>query len=153
MSTTNRSLMELMVTMARVTRAYRIMCDRLASRYGLTQAIAWPILSINRLGDGVRPSVVAESVGLEPSSIVRLIDKLVASGFIERRPDHADKRAKLLYLTDFGKQNVAALEKELDALRKDLLEDLTNEQFDTCMQFFTKLGYSIKKYKGLVGNV
>ena len=56
--------MELMITMTQVSRAYKAVCDRLASRFGLTQAIAWPIVAISRLGDGVRPGVIAEAVGI-----------------------------------------------------------------------------------------
>ena len=87
MSGNDRSLMELMITMTQVSRAYKAVCDRLASRFGLTQAIAWPIVAISRLGDGVRPGVIAEAVGIEPSSVVRLVDQLVAAGLIERREE------------------------------------------------------------------
>lgn len=145
--------MELMTTITRVSRSYKSLCDKLASKYGLTQAIAWPILSIARKGGGVRPSVVAEDVGLEPSSIVRLIDNLVASGYVERRDDTTDRRAKLLFLTEMGQENVTRLETEITELRKTLLHDLTEEQFSVCMQVFITLGKSIKSYSQNVSKV
>lgn len=147
MPTNERSLMELMTTITRVSRSYKALCDRLATKYGLTQAIAWPVLSIHRLGDGVRSNVVAEAVGIEPSSIVRLIDSLVDSGYIERRNDETDRRAKLLYLTEYGKSQVVLIEDELNGLRQHLLKDLTDSEYDTCMQIFSTIGASIKRYK------
>ena len=59
MSTNDRSLMELMITMTQVSRSYKAACDKVAAQYGLTQAVAWPIVAISRMGDGVdRKSVV-----------------------------------------------------------------------------------------------
>ena len=142
-----QSLMELMTTFTRVSRSYKSLCDRLAAKYGLTQAIAWPVLAISRKGDGVRPSVVAEEVGLEPSSVVRLIDNLVASGYVERRDDATDRRAKLLFLTERGHQIVAPLEAELAHLRNTLLKDMTEEQFAICSEVFQILNQSIRKYR------
>lgn len=139
--------MELMTTITRVSRSYKSLCDKLASKYGLTQAIAWPILSIARKGGGVRPSVVAEDVGLEPSSIVRLIDNLVASGYVERRDDTTDRRAKLLFLTEMGQENVTHLEAEIASLRNTLLKDLTEEQFAVCSTVFQILSDSIRNYR------
>ncbi len=142
-----QSLMELMTTFTRVSRSYKSLCDRLAAKYGLTQAIAWPVLAISRKGDGVRPSVVAEEVGLEPSSVVRLIDNLVTSGYVERRDDTTDRRAKLLFLTERGHQIVPPLEAELTHLRNTLLKDMTPEQFAGCSEVFQILSHSIRKYK------
>ena len=139
--------MELMTTFTRVSRSYKSLCDRLAAKYGLTQAIAWPVLAISRKGDGVRPSIVAEEVGLEPSSVVRLIDNLVASGYVERRDDLTDRRAKLLFLTERGHQIVPPLEAELAKLRKTLLKDMTEEQFAICSEVFQILNQSIREYR------
>ena len=142
-----QSLMELMTTIIRVSRAYKSLCDKLSSKYGLTQATAWPVLSISRQGDGVRPSAVAEDVGLEPSSVVRLIDNLVASGYVERRSDKTDRRAKLLFLTERGKAIVPPLEEELANLRNTLLKDMTDEEFFVCLRVFQKLNSSIKEHR------
>ncbi len=153
MLTQESSLMELMTTITRVSRSYKSLCDKLAARYGLTQAIAWPVLAISRKGDGVRPSTVAEEVGLGPSSVVRLIDNLVASGYVERRNDVTDRRAKRLFLTERGHQIVPPLEAELANLRKMFLKDLTEGQVSICMQVFTMLDNSIRNHRRHVSQV
>lgn len=147
MPTNDRSLMELMITMTQVSRSYKAACDRVAAQYGLTQAVAWPIVAISRMGEGARPGVIADAVGIEPSSVVRLIDQLVDSGLIERREDTNDRRAKLLYLTDEGRKKVKQIETALIPLRRQLLEGLSNEELDTCMHVFKTLGASIERHK------
>lgn len=147
MSANDRSLMELMITMTQVSRAYKAVCDKLASQFGLTQAIAWPIVAISRLGDGVRPGVIADAVGIEPSSVVRLIDQLVEYDLIERREDTNDRRAKLLFLTEKGKQKVEDIQTALVPMRRQLMDGLTDQQLDMCMHFFQTLGKSIEKYR------
>lgn len=139
--------MEMMITMTQVSRAYTAVCNKLASRFGLTQAIAWPIVAISRLGDGIRPGVIADAVGIEPSSVVRLIDQLVASGLLERREDANDRRAKLLFLTEKGRGKVKEIEMALVPLRRRLLQGLTDTELDTCMHVFRTLGKSIDHYR------
>lgn len=143
----SQSLMELMIAMTQVSRGYKAVCDRLASRFGLTQAIAWPIVAISRMGDGVRPSVIADAVGIEPSSVVRLIDQLVEANLLERRDDKDDRRAKLLFLTEKGKEIVKGIEEALIPLRKQLMQGLTDKDLDACNHFFTTLGQSINQYR------
>ncbi len=150
MPTNDRSLMELMITMTQVSRSYNAACDKVAAQYGLTQAVAWPIVAISRMGDGVRPGVIADAVGIEPSSVVRLIDLLAGSGLIERRNDSNDRRAKLIFLTAEGRIKVKQIEAALIPLRRELLQGLTDEELDTCMHVFKTLGASIERQKASV---
>ena len=147
MTTNDRSLMELMITMTQVSRSYKAACDKVAAQYGLTQAIAWPIVAISRMGEGVRPGVIADAVGIEPSSVVRLIDTLAASGLIERRDDANDRRAKLIFLTPEGRKKVREIDSALVPLRRELLQGLTEKELDVCMHVFKTLGASIERQK------
>ncbi len=147
MTTNDRSLMELMITMTQVSRSYKAACDKVAAQYGLTQAVAWPIVAISRMGEGVRPGVIADAVGIEPSSVVRLIDTLAASGLIERRDDANDRRAKLIFLTPEGRKKVKEIESALVPLRRELLQGLTEKELDVCMHVFKTLGASIERQK------
>lgn len=147
MTTRDRSLMSMMITMTQVSRSYKAVCDKIAAQFGLTQAIAWPIVAISRLGDGIRPGVIADAVGIEPSSVVRLIDQLVEADLIERRDDENDRRAKRLYLTEKGKEKVEGLENVLIPLRRQLLHGLTDHDLDVCMHVFNTLGKSIDKLR------
>lgn len=48
---------------------------------------------------GVSQARLAELTEIEPMSMVRILDRMERDGWIERRPDPADRRARRLYLT------------------------------------------------------
>jgi DNA-binding MarR family transcriptional regulator len=73
--------------------------------------------------DGQRLTDLAEGAAMAPQSMNELVDDLVTKGYVERRPDPADRRAKLIYLTDRGRacaeagwQAAEESERHLDAL-------------------------------------
>ena len=45
---------------------------------------------------------------MTPQAMGELVDELEALGYVERRPDPTDRRAKLIMLTDRGKACIAA---------------------------------------------
>jgi MarR family transcriptional regulator, transcriptional regulator for hemolysin len=53
--------------------------------------------------EGLNQARIAEILEIEPISLARLIDRMEEAGWVERRPDAADRRARLLYLTSKSK--------------------------------------------------
>ena len=114
------TLMRLTTSLTQVARAYKASADKMTGDFDLSHASAWPVLMIGRLGDGVRPGTVADALGLEPPSLVRIIDQLIDAGLVERREDAHDRRAKTLHLTSKGKQCASGLEDALIPFRRAL---------------------------------
>ena len=56
--------------------------------------------------DGVRATELARLSGRHKQIIGRLVDELEALGYVERRPDPADRRAKLIFPTERGLDQV-----------------------------------------------
>lgn len=54
--------------------------------------------------DGQRLTDLAEGAGMAPQSIGELVDQLEELGYVERRPDPDDRRAKRIYRTEKGKK-------------------------------------------------
>jgi DNA-binding MarR family transcriptional regulator len=54
--------------------------------------------------DGMRLTRLAELAGITKQSAGEIVDDLVTRGYVERVPDPADKRAKLICLTDRGRE-------------------------------------------------
>ena len=59
----------------------------------------WAVLSKLRRSEGLKQRELADMLDLAPISLARLIDKLTASGLVERREDANDRRANRLFLT------------------------------------------------------
>ncbi|TWI69997.1 MarR family transcriptional regulator for hemolysin [Pseudoduganella lurida] len=139
MSNVDKTLMSLTHTLLHVSRAYKAAADRMASDFELSHASAWPVLMIGRLGDGARPGAVADAVGVEAPSLVRIIDQLVASGLVLRQDDPSDRRAKTLHLSAEGKQCAARLEKALVPFRRELFGDMPLADLEACVRVLTRL--------------
>ena len=54
--------------------------------------------------DGVTQRELADVLGLDPSQVVLLVDELTAAGLVERRPDPADRRTRLVVATAAGRR-------------------------------------------------
>ena len=121
MRLTDQTLSSLTAALTHASRAYRAAADKVASDFGLSQATGLPVLVISRFGDGgVRPGILAETLSLEASSLVRIVDHLIGSGLVERHDDPQDRRAKILRLTDEGLKTAALMDQALTPFRRKL---------------------------------
>lgn len=120
---TNRLPSERALTagLLRLARIYRRETDKMLAAHGISDARALPVLHIARLGEGIRQGVLAEALGVEGPSLVRILDQLCAAGLVERRDDPNDRRAKTLHLSDEGRALAAVIETQLDGLRAGFL--------------------------------
>ncbi|VVE17503.1 MarR family winged helix-turn-helix transcriptional regulator [Pandoraea anhela] len=107
--------------------------------YGISAASAGPLLFIRRLGQGVRQVELAEYVGLEGASLVRLLDQLCAAGLVVREVDASDRRANALRLTEAGETLAGKLEHELSQLRAKVFANLPREDFEAVLRVFETL--------------
>lgn len=73
--------------------------DRRARSIGLTRA-QFSVLAHLARNEGSNQAAIADFLELEPITLVRLLDRLEESGWIERRIDPNDRRARLIHLTD-----------------------------------------------------
>jgi MarR family transcriptional regulator, transcriptional regulator for hemolysin len=81
-----------------VARMIRTYADQKARQFGITRA-QWVVLVRLDRFEGLKQSELADMLDLQPITLTRLLDRLSASGLIERRADPNDRRANRLYLT------------------------------------------------------
>ncbi len=133
------ALMAVAVALPVLHRAYRAAADKAVAHLGMTHALAWPLVMVGRQGGGMRQGVLADRMGIEAPSLVRPLDQLVEAGFIERREDAVDRRAKTLHLTDSGAAACAQLETALSGLRVALFEGVADADVAACLRVFAVL--------------
>jgi DNA-binding MarR family transcriptional regulator len=92
------------------------------------------------IGYGLGPSndQLRRILGLSHPGCVRLVDRLVADGLVERREGH-DRRAIALHLTPEGHALREALLKERLAMIRPVLEPLTSDEEQTLAALLHKL--------------
>jgi MarR family transcriptional regulator for hemolysin len=123
-------------------RQWRRTSQGVIAAYNVSEACATPLLIAARLDAPVRQVALAELTGIEGPSLVRLLDQLCAANLVRRDEDPDDRRAKIISLTDEGRTVTAKIEKELIALRADVLNDVTREDLEATLRVFAafKLG-------------
>ena len=70
--------------------------------------------------EGSRLSDLARGANMTPQSMGEIVDELEELGYVERRPDPSDRRAKLVTLTALGRTCVAAGEQTIRGLESEI---------------------------------
>ncbi|KUZ43461.1 MarR family winged helix-turn-helix transcriptional regulator [Burkholderia territorii] len=115
-------------------RKWRRTSDAVLTAYNVSEACATPLLIAGRLGEGVRQGTLAEHVGIEGPSLVRLLDQLCAAGLARRDEDPHDRRAKTISLTAAGRAVTAKMEEDLRALRAEVLKGVTRADLEATLR-------------------
>lgn len=127
----------------RLARAWRREADIALAEHGLSEATALPLLSLKRCGDGIRQGLLAEEMGMEGPSLVRLLDLLAGEGLLERHDDPNDRRAKTLHLTRAGEARVGSIEAVLDQVRGSLLDEIPAADLATTFRTLARIEQQI----------
>lgn len=128
-----------------VARAYRSVADHALSDLDLSQATAWPIVMIGRLGEGVRQGALAEALAIEGPTLVRVLDQLVASGLMLRQEDPTDRRAKTLHLTEAGRALREKVETVLIHVRRRVFDGIDEADVGAFLRVLDALKGSLGK--------
>jgi DNA-binding MarR family transcriptional regulator len=70
--------------------------------------------------DGSRLRDLADAAQVSPQAMGELVDELEKLGYVVRRPDPSDRRAKLITLTAEGRECAAAGGRAIAALRREI---------------------------------
>lgn len=93
-----RDSIRLSFLMHDVSRMRRNTYDQYMKPLGITRAQWWVLAHLSR-HDGMMQTQLADVLEVGKASLGVVIEGLEASGWINRRPDPSDKRAKRVYLT------------------------------------------------------
>jgi DNA-binding MarR family transcriptional regulator len=135
-----RQLVSQLVESSRLLRNY---IDHRAKARGTTRA-QWIVLFRLRQQEGLSQVDLADVLELQPISLVRLLDRLVEHGLLERRHDPRDRRANRLFLTASGRQLVDDLDSLRDAIATDVVQDIPANAIETSLKTLSDIKERIK---------
>ncbi|AKN69018.1 MULTISPECIES: MarR family winged helix-turn-helix transcriptional regulator [Streptomyces] len=93
---------------------------------------------LGRHGD-MRMSKLAELLAVDMSVTSRHVAHVAARGWIERHPDPADKRSRILRLTPAGLEQLDELSRRTTHLLAERLADWTDEDVGDLIRLMTRL--------------
>jgi DNA-binding MarR family transcriptional regulator len=91
---------------------------------------------------GMSQQLLHEKTGIDPSSMVAVIDELEAKGLAERRPDPNDRRARTIFLTARGLQTLERVRALASELQREFFAALSAKERDTLFGLLRKLAGS-----------
>lgn len=119
-------------------RLYGKRFDQKARALGLSRAQCHVLFRL-AVNEGTNQARLAELLELEPISLARMVDRMEQAGWVERRADPADKRARLLYLTAKAKpifERIVALGAET---RGEALTGISQADRDRMIDLLTQV--------------
>jgi MarR family transcriptional regulator, transcriptional regulator for hemolysin len=144
-----RQLITQLVESSRLLRNY---IDHRAKGRGSTRA-QWIVLFRLREQEGLSQVDLADVLELQPISLVRLLDRLVEHGLVERRHDPRDRRTNRLFLTASGRQLANDLDSLRDSIATDVLQDIPVAAIETSLETLRDIKDRIKGFAEPPGDV
>lgn len=88
---------------------------------------------------GITQQQLHELTGIDPSSMVAVIDELEAADLAERRPHPEDRRARSIHLTVHGEQTLTRVREVAAELQRELFAPLSAQERETLHELLRKL--------------
>ncbi|CAN5121934.1 MarR family winged helix-turn-helix transcriptional regulator [soil metagenome] len=121
-----------------VSRLLRNRLDAQAQEIGLTSA-QWRVLVYLARNEGCNQAALADLMDMEPITLSRHLDRMVADGQTERRPDPSDRRAYRLYLTEQGRSLVTAFRSVTASVMTETVAGVSEAEMSTMIELLGRL--------------
>jgi DNA-binding MarR family transcriptional regulator len=124
-------------------RMLRAVSDEM-SGCGLSMARTKVLRRLREQGP-TRQSVLAADLGLSPHSITDIVDGLERCGLAERQPDPADRRAKLVAITEAGEASLDVANATWERLLTQIFGALSAADRETFVRLLGRLDESAQQ--------
>jgi DNA-binding MarR family transcriptional regulator len=113
----------------------------------LVQCKALAFLARN---EGISQKRLAELIDIDPMSLVRILDRMEADGWVERRSDPEDRRARSLRVTERAKPLVDHIWHLAAETRAEALQGLSDAERATLMELMERVQANLQALTPLV---
>jgi DNA-binding MarR family transcriptional regulator len=121
-----------------VSRLRRNTFDHFMKPLGITRSQWWVIAHLSRK-DGMMQTELATLLDIGKVTLGGLVDRLDEAGWIERRQDASDRRAKRVYLTAKSLDVLREMRAVERMLNRSVLKGLNNEERDTLVELLGRV--------------
>lgn len=113
------------------------MYNRLTTEHDFSQAEGYVLISIKK--EGIPVTKIAPLMGIEPTSLSRLLKTMEEKGLVYREKDLTDRRVVKLYLTEKGFELKKISRKMVLDYNKAVLEHVGQEDLDAFLKTMDKI--------------
>jgi DNA-binding MarR family transcriptional regulator len=126
-----------------VSRLRRSSFDRFMKPLGITRSQWWVVAYLSR-HDGMMQTELADLLDLGKVALGGIIDRLEAAGWVERRPDTSDRRAKRIYLTPKAQKLLLDMRRVETGYTERVLNGFSSSERQTLVQLLAKMKENLK---------
>ncbi|KXU33889.1 hypothetical protein A0J57_04150 [Sphingobium sp. 22B] len=114
-----------------VSRMRRTTYDQHMKPEGITRSQWWVLANLSRHpGRGMMSTELSKLLDVGKVTLGGLIDRLDAAGYVCRRPDKNDRRAKQIFITDAGYALIERMRVITERLNQQICEGMTSEEIE-----------------------
>ena len=132
--------------LAAVTRQWKHRLDMRFKVLGLTQARWAALFELSRLGEATQIDL-ANALGVEAPTVVRIVDWMEKAGKVERRRTPDDRRVHVLRLTQNAEPIVKSMKQIAIEARAELLSDISPHELDTAIAVLGRIAARLDRVK------
>ena len=97
--------------------------------------------------DGIDMTSLSKKLGIDNSTLTRLVDILVKNEITEKTPNSSDKRSIILLLTKKGELLQLKIEEEIDLFVSALYQKIPIENREELKESLSSFHWIVSKYK------
>ncbi|MFJ8164856.1 MarR family winged helix-turn-helix transcriptional regulator [Streptomyces sp. NPDC096136] len=127
---------------SRVARLHRIAAGRLLRDLGLHPGQEFVMMHLWDNGP-VRQSELIKSMGLDPSTVTKMLQRLEQAGHVRRGPDPADRRASLVEATESSRELLQQVREAWAELERQTLAGLDDAEGAELLRLLEKVEGSL----------
>jgi MarR family transcriptional regulator, transcriptional regulator for hemolysin len=131
-----------------VTRLYKRRFEQRSAQLSLTLPQC-KTLSLLARNEGISQRQLADLADIDAMSIVRILDRMEADGWVERRADTLDRRARRLALTAKARPLLDQILEMAAITRTEVLDGLEGKQRDLLVALLEKCHTNLQGLKPL----
>jgi DNA-binding MarR family transcriptional regulator len=122
------------------------MYNQIAMRHDISQAIGFVLMNIDEK-EGTHATKIAPLMGMEATSLTRLLRNMETDGLIKRRKDASDGRVVRILLTEKGQEKRRIARKVVKEFNNQVLETIPVRKITVFYEVMEKINESIEEYK------
>ncbi len=128
-----------------VSRMRRTAFDQYMKPHGVTRSQWWVLSNLSR-HDGMMQTELAGMLDVGKVTVGGLVERLEQAGWVERRPDASDRRAKRVYLTDRAQRVLADIRQAGDDMNQMAFDGLSRQDRRELFRLLTRIKDNLKAF-------
>ena len=121
------------------------MYNQVAIKYNTSQTIGMVLLTIEK--EGTPSTSIAPMLGMESTSLSRIINSLEADHLIYRKKDAEDGRMVRVFLTELGVEKRKIAKKVVQGFHELITEEIPQSKLSMFYEVLDSVNETIDKYK------